>query len=169
MKLLSALLLSSAPLQVWAASLPLFGQSPIKSLEDTFPVAGENPLEYCADPENDILEIVSVNLTPNPPVPGEILTIEAEGIFHEPVEQGSKIHLQVKYGLIRLVNVEADLCEEIEGNTDLTCPLEGHKKFVKEVEIPKEVPPGKYAVLADVYTEDKTRITCLQAHDIIFH
>lgn len=69
MKLISALLLSSAPLQVWAASLPLFGQSPIKSLEDTFPVAGENPLEYCADPENDILEIVSVNLTPNPPVP----------------------------------------------------------------------------------------------------
>lgn len=69
MKLLSALLLSSAPLHIWAASLPLFGQSPIKSLEDTFPVAGENPLEYCADPENDILEIVSVNLTPNPPLP----------------------------------------------------------------------------------------------------
>lgn len=69
MKLLSALLLSSAPVQIWAASLPLFGQSPIKSLEDTFPVAGENPLEYCADPKNDILEIVSVNLTPNPPVP----------------------------------------------------------------------------------------------------
>lgn len=69
MKLLSALLLSSAPVNVWAASLPLFGQSPIKSLEDTFPVAGENPLEYCADPKNDILEIVSVNLTPNPPVP----------------------------------------------------------------------------------------------------
>lgn len=42
------------------------------------------------------------------------------------------------------MNVEADLCEEIEGNTDLTCPLEGHKKFVKEVEIPKEVPPVSF-------------------------
>ncbi|OKL57107.1 Phosphatidylglycerol/phosphatidylinositol transfer protein [Talaromyces atroroseus] len=169
MKLSSALLFSLAPLQLWAASLPLFGQSPIKSLGDSFPVSGENPLEFCADPENDILEIVSVDLTPNPPVPGEILTIEAEGIFHAPVEKGAKIHLQVKYGLIRLINVEADLCDEIEANTDLQCPLEGHQKFTKEVEIPKEVPPGKYAVLADVYTEDKTRVTCLQAHDIIFH
>jgi hypothetical protein len=169
MKLPSTLLLSLVPLQVWAASLPLFGQSPIKSLADTFPVAGENPLEYCADPADDILKIVSVNLSPNPPVPGQKLTIEAEGVFDEPVVQGSKIHLQVKYGLIRLINVEADLCEELEGNTDLTCPLSGYQKIVKEVDIPREVPPGKYAVLADVYTEDKTRITCLQAHDIIFH
>jgi hypothetical protein len=27
---------------------------------------------------------------------------------------------------------------------------------------------GKYAVLADVYTEDKQKITCLRADDIIF-
>jgi hypothetical protein len=69
MKLSSALLFSLAPLQIWAASLPLFGQSPIKSLENTFPVTGENPLEFCADPKDDILKIVSVDLTPNPPVP----------------------------------------------------------------------------------------------------
>lgn len=168
MKLLSALLFSLAPLQIWAASLPLFGQSPIKSLGDTFTVPGENPLEFCADPADDILEIVGVDLAPNPPVPDAVLTIEAEGIFHEPVERGAKIHLQVKYGLIRLLNIEADLCDEIEANTDLTCPLQGHLNFTKEVKIPKEVPAGKYAVLADVYTENKDRVTCLQAHDIQF-
>lgn len=72
---------------------------------------------------------------------GEVLTIEAEGFFKEPVEKGSKVHLQVKYGLIRLINTEADLCDELESNTDLKCPLEGYQKFTKQVEIPKEVPP----------------------------
>lgn len=169
MKLLTALSFLLASIHIQAASLPLFGQSPIKTLDEKYFVNGTNPLEYCADPKDDILTIVSVNLIPNPPVPGEVLTIEAEGMFNKPVEKGSKVHLQVKYGLIRLINTEADLCEELESNTDLKCPLEGHQKFTKQVQIPKEVPPGKYAVLADVYTEDKTRITCLQAHDIIFH
>jgi ML domain len=66
------------------------------------------------------------------------------------VEKGAKIHLQVKYGLIRLINIEADLCDEIEANTDLQCPLEGHQKFTKEVEIPKEVPPVREALLISI-------------------
>jgi hypothetical protein len=72
MKLTSAttLLVLLAPLQISAASLPLFGQAPLNSLDgQTFPVEGENPLEYCADPSNNILEIKSVDLTPNPPQP----------------------------------------------------------------------------------------------------
>lgn len=69
MKPFSAFLFLIAPLQIYAASLPLFGQSPLKSAGETFPVSGENPLEFCADPKDDILEIGSVDLTPNPPVP----------------------------------------------------------------------------------------------------
>ncbi|KAH8691400.1 putative ML domain protein [Talaromyces proteolyticus] len=168
MKLFSALLLGAAPLQIWAASLPFFGQSPLRPLEEEFPVHGENPLGFCADPSDDILEITAVNLSPNPPVPGESLTIEAEGIFHAPVDKGSTLHLEVKYGLIRLIKTDADLCDELEANTDLKCPLQGKQKFTKQVEIPKEVPPGKYSVLADVFTEDLERVTCLQARNIVF-
>lgn len=69
MKLLTALSFLLASVHIQAASLPLFGQSPIKTLEEKFLVNGTNPLEYCADPEDDILTIVSVDLTPNPPVP----------------------------------------------------------------------------------------------------
>jgi len=33
----------------------------------------------------------------------------------------------------------------------------------KTVQLPKEIPPGKYTVLADVYTKDNEKITCMTA------
>lgn len=48
--------------------------------------------------------------------------------------------LQVKYGVITLIKQTVDLCEQVK-NVDLECPLEGEMKFVKEVELPREIPP----------------------------
>ena len=42
------------------------GQSPL--VEDDLAVPGQNPLKFCeADRVNDIIEIIEVILTPNPP------------------------------------------------------------------------------------------------------
>lgn len=118
---------------------------------------------------------------------GETLTIKAKGDFKEKIEEGAKVHLQVKYGLITLINQEADLCETIE-NVDLSCPLDkGEMTLSKDVDLPKEIPPvrfddsttllvtedanvlqGTYTVLADVFTKDGDKITCLTAK-IAFH
>ncbi|GAB7352038.1 hypothetical protein MBLNU459_g2550t1 [Dothideomycetes sp. NU459] len=137
------------------------------ALEEAFPVPGDNPLAFCAKPDDNILEIEKVDLSPNPPSAGDTLTIKASGIFHEDVEEGAKVHLQVKYGLIRIINQEADLCDNVK-NVDLECPLKkGPMTLTKDVELPKEIPPGKYTVLADVYDKDQKKITCLQA-TIIF-
>lgn len=63
------------------------------------------------------------------------------GTVKEPILEGAYINLQVKYGLIRLVNTKADLCEQTK-QADLECPIEkGKLTVVKDVEIPKEVPP----------------------------
>lgn len=49
--------------------------------------------------------------------------------------------LQVKYGLIRLINQEADLCKQV-ANVDLECPIKaGRITIIKDVELPKEIPP----------------------------
>lgn len=57
------------------------------------------------------------------------------------MDEGAYVVLQVKYGLIRLVNTEADLCEQVS-NVDLTCPIKkGKTTIVKDVELPKEIPP----------------------------
>lgn len=75
MKLLStaaAVLLSVAPFAVTARSIDFFNsQSPIST--NGIPVKGDNPLEYCANPSGDVLEIKKVDLSPNPPLPYVLL------------------------------------------------------------------------------------------------
>ena len=61
--------------------------------------------------------------------------------FLEDVEEGAYVILQVKYGLIKLVNTEADLCDQVS-NVDLECPIKKGQRIIrKEVELPKEIPP----------------------------
>jgi hypothetical protein len=33
------------------------------------PVNGDNPLTYCSEPSKNILQIDTVNISPNPPLP----------------------------------------------------------------------------------------------------
>ncbi|KAK5011700.1 ML domain-containing protein [Cryomyces antarcticus] len=138
------------------------------ALEDNLAVPGNSPLFFCSKADKDILTIEHVDLTPNPPEAGKNLTISARGTLSADIEDGAKVHLQVKYGLIRLINQEADLCETVK-NVDLNCPLKkGEMELKKDVELPKEIPPGKYTVLADVFTKDGDKITCLTA-TVVFH
>lgn len=68
MKLLSAAVtfLSLLPLPILADKVVDY-QRPMKA--KNLPVKGNNPLEYCADPSPHLLQIDSVDLKPNPPVP----------------------------------------------------------------------------------------------------
>ncbi|KAH8729129.1 ML domain-containing protein [Phaeosphaeriaceae sp. PMI808] len=137
-------------------------------IKEEYKVPGDNPLYFCGDPADDILKIEKVDLDPNPPKPGAKLSIKATGDFKDKVEKGFKMHLQVKYGLITLINQETDGCDTI-GKADLECPLDkGEMSLTKDVDLPREIPPGTYTVLADVYTEDGVKITCLNAK-IAFH
>jgi len=139
----------------------LGGQAVI--MDEDLKVPGDNPLYFCSDPKDNIVQIKKVDLSPNPPKPGQPLSITASGTLKDDVEEESKMHLQVKYGLITLINQEADLCATVE-KADLTCPIKkGDMEITKDVDIPREIPPGKYTVLADVYTKDGDKITCLTA------
>jgi hypothetical protein len=98
----------------------------------------------------------------------------------EEVGEDAYVILQVKYGLIRLINTRAELCDQVS-NVDMTCPIEkGKITITKDVELPKEIPPvsvartvlqtttnsdvqGKYNVFADVYTAEDNHIVCLEA------
>lgn len=94
---------------------------------------------------------------------GKTLTVTASGTLHQNVTKGAKLHLQVKYGLITIIKQTADLCDTAK-QVNLTCPLEkGDLTLTKEVDLPKQIPPGKYSVVADVVTEDDDKVTCLTA------
>jgi len=162
--LLSLLLAATA---TQAGSSWLTGSSQV-ALSDDLKVPGNNPLYYCSAADDDILKIETVDLDPNPPQAGKELVITAAGNLTQNITDGAKIHLQVKYGLITLINQEADLCDQVK-NVDLECPLkEGETQLSKEVALPREIPPGKYTVLADVFTKTGEKITCLTA-TVFFH
>ncbi|EXJ58371.1 hypothetical protein A1O7_05796 [Cladophialophora yegresii CBS 114405] len=160
----TALLLSLLSAASAASSRSLFGGSQNALVdEDKFSVPGKNPLNFCADPKDYILSVDYVDLSPNPPVPGQKLTITGNGTFSKDIDPGATVFLQVKYGLITLIKQEADLCDNLP-KIDITCPIkEGVFTLKKEVDIPKQVPPGKYTVLADVNTVDKEKITCMES------
>lgn len=72
--------------------------------------------------------------------------IEATGNFTQEVVSGAKVHLTVKYGLITLIRMETDLCEQMK-TLDEDCPLDGSKVIKKEVDIPSKVPPVSHSDL----------------------
>ncbi|KAH9887848.1 ML domain-containing protein [Xylariomycetidae sp. FL2044] len=156
----TAFTLSAASL----ASAGWFGSNGDVKASDAQKVPGDSPLEFCdTDHSKDIVSIESVDLLPNPPESGAELVIRATGTVFEPIEEGAYVNLVVKYGLIRLVNTKADLCEQVS-EVDLECPIDkGVLSITKAVDIPKEVPPGTYNVYAEVVNNNSKPITCLQA------
>jgi hypothetical protein len=62
--LFSAALLSAG---ASARGLNFMGSDSQHTLEEGFPVPGDNPLLFCAAPTDNILEIEKVDLSPNPP------------------------------------------------------------------------------------------------------
>lgn len=131
---------------------------------DERPIPGDSPIVQCDVTEPQILNLQSVILEPNPPVKGANLTIIAKGYLSKTVEDGAYVEVDVRYGFIKLIHQTFDICEEIT-KVDMECPIEeGQQLIMKEVEIPSEVPPGKYTVNARAYTKDDEFITCLSGY-----
>lgn len=144
--------------------------NPFKGLLPSFidatsekPVPGDSPVAICDTEETQILELTSLVISPNPPVKGENLTVSGVGFLSADVTEGAYVEVDVRYGYIKLLHQTFDLCEEM-GEVDLECPLEkGVHQITKSVEIPAEVPPGKYVVYARAYTKDDEFIACITA------
>jgi len=137
-------------------------QKPIGLLDEEIP--GNSPVKICSkDPDLDTVAIERVDLDPNPPTPGNTLHIEASGQVLERIEEGAYIVVLVKLGYITLIKKTFDFCEEVK-QVDLECPIEkGPVKITKDVDLPKQIPPGKFVVTANLFTVNDVLITCLSA------
>ena len=96
------------------------------------------------------------------------MLITAKGTLSEKVVEGSYVLLTVKMGLITLIRANESLCEQLE-KVDKKCPLsDGELTFQRTVTLPAQIPPAKFNVHADVYSDENKRITCMEANDIKF-
>ncbi|KAJ3099951.1 Phosphatidylglycerol/phosphatidylinositol transfer protein [Phlyctochytrium bullatum] len=115
----------------------------------------------CGGPD-DVFQPQKIALTPDPPRRGKPLTVEVIGETTEDVTEGAYADVVAKLGVIKLVDRRLDLCEEIK-QINRECPVEkGHQEIVHTVDIPKEVPPGKYTISVDAFTASGAPLTCLR-------
>ncbi|CAG8613576.1 7988_t:CDS:2 [Ambispora leptoticha] len=145
-------------------TLFLIFQSPNQLPPSSSPTT--NIIKDCST-KNDILAIEYITLNPDPPIRGHALNIKAAGNLSETVDQGSYVDVLVRLGLVQLYKGKLDLCKEVEQNFNLKCPLKkGIHKIDSDVDVPKEIPMGKYTVDAQAYTKDGHRIACLKAETV---
>ena len=65
----------------------------------------------------------------------------AKGKVSESVEKGAYVTIVVKYGLIKILTLKEDLCDQLK-NVDKECPVEkGEITLKKSVELPSRIPP----------------------------
>ncbi|CAO3628606.1 unnamed protein product [Cunninghamella echinulata] len=144
-----------------AVHIPEFNFQDIKAqFEKPIEEQSTDLITECGD-SNDILLIKDITLSPDPPIKGEKLKIEFEGFLKDTVVDGAYVDIKVKFGVVQLLHKKFDFCAEIE-KIDEKCPIEkGILAFTKEVDLPKQIPRGKYTVDAKVFTVDDRQVTCL--------
>ncbi|KAI9490663.1 ML domain-containing protein [Zychaea mexicana] len=153
---LSLLLLALSIAVIEAAIIPSFlSQNDQPAYESSTDL-----ITHCGD-DSDLLEIKDITLNPDPPKAGEKLTVDFKGFLKEQVPEGSTVEVTVKYGVVQLIKKKFDFCQEAD-KVDEECPIEkGDLQLTKQVDLPKEIPPGRYSVRAVITTPEEKQVTCL--------
>ncbi|GAA6019870.1 hypothetical protein JCM11491_004848 [Sporobolomyces phaffii] len=116
----------------------------------------------CGSP-SDALQIDSIKISPDPPKPGQDLTIVASGRAQSKIDFGTYADVTVKLGLIKLLTKTFDVCDELDNaNATLRCPIApGTHSITQTVALPREIPRAKFQVDALVYTQDEEPAACI--------
>ncbi|KAJ6604744.1 ML domain-containing protein [Mycena vulgaris] len=140
------------------ASLFLFSALSLKAY------AATSGWEYvdCGLPSQP-LQVDSIDVFPDPPVPGQDLTVTVKALVTDIIEEGAVADVTVKLGLIKLLQKTFDVCEEARNaNTTVTCPVEpGVYTVVQTVALPKEIPKAKFVVQIRGFTVAEEDMLCL--------
>ncbi|KAF8528101.1 ML domain-containing protein [Hysterangium stoloniferum] len=118
---------------------------------------------YSCGDENDLVDVQTITISPNPPKPGQDLTVTATGYVSETIKTGAYVNVSVKLGIIKLLTKKFDICEEAKNaNASIQCPVEEEQyTVVQTVALPAEIPPAKFSVEADAYNFDGAPLTCI--------
>ncbi|KAL4064906.1 ML domain-containing protein [Scleroderma yunnanense] len=118
--------------------------------------------ENCGLPE-DVIQLESISVTPDPPQPGKELTVTAVGTATDVIEDGAYADVVVKLGLVKLLSRTFDVCQEARtANTSIQCPVQkGKYTVVQSVVLPREIPRAKFTVNVRGYTANDDPMLCL--------
>lgn len=139
----------------------------MESVSDSVPNTQTQPgsgwiWDVCGSRQEAVV-LKEINVTPDPPVPGQNLTVYAKGIVNEDIEPGTYADVVVKLGFIRLLSKRFDVCQLAEENdAELKCPKKkGEYEITHTVELPREIPPARFNVHVNGKTQADIDLMCL--------
>ncbi|KAJ3048096.1 Phosphatidylglycerol/phosphatidylinositol transfer protein [Rhizophlyctis rosea] len=126
----------------------------------------EGSVESCGTPD-DIFKLEYIRMSPDPPERGKPLTVAVKGKLLEEVKEGAYVDVKVNLGFIKLVDQRFDVCENVK-EVGKECPLvPGEEEVTHTVDFPREAPPGRYVVHADLTNYDGKHIACINANFVL--
>lgn len=112
--------------------------------------------ENCGAP-SDPVTVNSLDFIPNPPIPGQTVTVSGTGVSSVAINAGKAL-ISVKLGPLTLLNEEEDICSYV------SCPVAAGENvsITYSEELPGFMPKGKYTVTVNLVDESGKRLACVR-------
>ncbi|KAL1757585.1 ML domain-containing protein [Schizophyllum commune] len=114
--------------------------------------------------DGSTVNLKSIEISPDPPIPGQQLTVTVKADVREIIQDGASATVVVKVGLIKLLHRTYDICEEArKANSTVQCPVEkGEHTVVQTVQLPREIPRAPFKIDVDAYTHEDDDMACVR-------
>ncbi|KAI4528563.1 hypothetical protein K525DRAFT_183929 [Schizophyllum commune Loenen D] len=132
-------------------------------------IAGGWSYSDCGD-ETSTVQLKSIDILPDPPIPGQQLTMTVKADVQETIQEGAYADVAVKVGLIKLLQKQFDICEEARvfkfsfarnANSTVQCPVaKGEHTVVQTVQLPREIPPAMFKIDVLAWTHEDENMAC---------
>ncbi|KAG5957966.1 hypothetical protein E4U13_007707 [Claviceps humidiphila] len=161
--ILSALVVPLAALSIRDVDSP----EDVSPTKDDMKLPGQSLIEHCLGKKTEEFIKFERFLVPKPPVPGKDFVYTTTVFLQKTIEKKAYMELTVHYGLVRILGMKLDFCQQLGGFRKVDYFKCHYRPFgiphtiTKTLTIPRDIPPGTYTVVADVYTVDHERIICL--------
>jgi hypothetical protein len=117
---------------------------------------------------NDLFQLGTFSMTPDPPRRSSTLSVRVAGTLAEQLT-GGRLNYTVSFGIIPIVQDSIELCEALKLEPKIPqCPLRsGEWDVTHHVEMPREVPFGRYVIRAAAWNNDGREIFCVEGTTVI--
>ncbi|KAL1703005.1 ML domain-containing protein [Schizophyllum commune] len=143
-----------------AGSLALMGAASSVDVEQVRIQGGD--VHVAGGDQTSTVQLKSITISPDPPIPGQQLTMTVEADVQETIQEGAYADVTVKVGLIKLLQKRFDICEEARNaNATVQCPVErGEHTVVQTVQLPREIPPAMFKIDVLAWTHEDEDMAC---------
>ena len=117
----------------------------------------------CGDPAEDLFQVESIEVSPDPPRRSSPLTVNLRGYLKETLDEG-KVDYVARFGGFTLARGSLDGCSTLRQEPNLPqCPVKAGPINVNHtVDLPWHIPPGRYLINASGRRSiDEKQIFCI--------